>query len=267
MASNKFISFSSGSIGNCYYLKSAATGKAILIEAGMSLSSVRKVLKQHNESIDSIAAIIVSHAHNDHVRHLQVFCEKLHLPVYMASDVKATLYPPLYDEVVSYIRSFEWGDSFDVADFHIRSFEVPHDVPNTGYFISTDNAAAPLQLAFLTDMGHETPEILAAAQAATTLIVEADYDKDMLLRSNYPQFLKDRITQGCGHFSNADCAEFLKKCYHSELRSIFLCHLSGNNNTPQLAYTVIHEALKPLVGNNRILLAPLYRGKALSFNI
>ena len=68
------------------------------------------------------------------------------------------------------------------------------------------------------------------------MVVESNYDLDMLLGGNYPDYLKKRISHGIGHLSNADCAEAIARFMHPELRNLFLCHLSGNNNTPELAY-------------------------------
>jgi phosphoribosyl 1,2-cyclic phosphodiesterase len=55
-----------------------------------------------------------------------------------------------------------------------------------------------------------------------------------------------RIVQGCGHLSNDECAGAIRRFYHSGLRNIFLCHLSENNNTHELAYQCNAEALASL---------------------
>jgi phosphoribosyl 1,2-cyclic phosphodiesterase len=95
----------------------------------------------------------------------------------------------------------------------------------------------------MTDMGHTTEEALEWASQATTVVIESNYDMDMLLGGDYPQVLKDRISHGIGHLSNDACAEALPKILHPGLRNIFLCHLSGNNNTPELAYESARRAL------------------------
>lgn len=263
--SNRFISISSGSSGNCYYVKSSASGCAILLEAGVTLSKVRKTLKAQGEDLSSIKAIVISHAHNDHVRNLHVLCSHLNLVVFMEESVRASLHPGTLQDVMPYIRTFRYGDIMKVADFTLETFPVPHDVPNTGYFVT--NGTGDLNLAFITDIGVSTPEAQYAASRATALIIEADYDLDMLLKGNYPPELKARITKGHGHFSNADCAEFLKNVWHSALRYIFLCHISGNNNTPTLAYEHVRSALSETIGDANVTIAPLPRLQALAYNI
>lgn len=263
--SNRFISISSGSSGNCYYVKNQTSGNAILLEAGVTLSKVRKTLKAHGEDLSSIKAIVVSHAHNDHVRNLHVLCSHLNLVVYMEESVRNSLHPGTLEDTMPFIKTFRYGDVLRIADFTLETFPVPHDVPNTGYFVT--NADGELNMAFITDIGVTTPEAEYAASRATSLIIEADYDLDMLLRGNYAPELKERITQGHGHFSNADCAAFLKNIWHDRLRYIFLCHISGNNNTPSLAYEHIRGALKETIGDANVTIAPLPRLQALSYNI
>ena len=96
----------------------------------------------------------------------------------------------------------------------------------------------------MTDMGHTTPESLRWASLATTVVVESNYDLDMLVGGDYPQELKDRISHGIGHLSNDACAQAIGAFMHPGLRNLFLCHLSGNNNTPELAYESARAALE-----------------------
>ena len=96
----------------------------------------------------------------------------------------------------------------------------------------------------MTDMGHATDEALQWASQATTVVIESNYDLGMLLGGNYPQVLKDRISHGIGHLSNDACAEAIPRFLHPGLRNLFLCHLSGNNNTPELAYASARGALE-----------------------
>lgn len=65
----------------------------------------------------------------------------------------------------------------------------------------------------------------------------------MLLNGRYPYYLKRRITSGTGHLSNRQTAEFLANNFTSDLRNIWLCHLSGDNNNPELAYNTTKDHL------------------------
>ena len=145
-------------------------------------------------------------------------------------------------------------------DFDVQFFEVPHDATQcVGFAIRCGEELFVL----MTDLGHATEEALCWASQATTVVVESNYDLDMLLGGNYPDYLKKRISHGIGHLSNADCAEAIARFMHPELRNLFLCHLSGNNNTPELAYASARQALESLgVEPGTVHLRVLRRGEA-----
>ena len=62
----KFMSLSSGSSGNCYYLE--AGRKAILIDAGIPVRTIQKNLKENGLSFDKIMGLLITHDHTDHIR-------------------------------------------------------------------------------------------------------------------------------------------------------------------------------------------------------
>ena len=85
----------------------------------------------------------------------------------------------------------------------------------------------------------------------------------MLMGGTYPQELKDRISHGIGHLSNDACAAAIKEFMHPGLKNLFLCHLSGNNNTPELAYASAAAALREIgVEPGTVALRVLRRGEA-----
>jgi len=65
----------------------------------------------------------------------------------------------------------------------------------------------------------------------------------MLMSGKYPDFLKERISNGNGHLSNTETAEFLASNFDLHLRNIWLCHLSLENNHPDLAYKTVEMAM------------------------
>jgi phosphoribosyl 1,2-cyclic phosphodiesterase len=137
----------------------------------------------------------------------------------------------------------EEGAWNDVAGMKVRYFVVPHDATQTvGYAIEADGH----KFVIMTDIGRMTDEAVEFARQADTVVVESNYDMDMLMRGPYTYELKMRIVQGCGHLSNDECASAIKRFWHPGLRNIFLCHLSENNNTHDLAYECAAEALKEI---------------------
>ncbi|MBQ2112983.1 MAG: MBL fold metallo-hydrolase, partial [Bacteroidales bacterium] len=134
----------------------------------------------------------------------------------------------------------EWNE---VAGMKVRYFVVPHDATQTvGYAIMVEGHI----FVIMTDIGRMTDEAVEFARQADTVVVESNYDMDMLMSGPYTYELKMRIVQGCGHLSNDECASAIKRFWHPGLRNIFLCHLSENNNTHDLAYRSAAGALGEL---------------------
>ena len=236
----RFMSLSSGSCGNCYYLGTSEGG--ILIDAGVSLRRLKKTLLENGLDMDSFSAILVTHDHLDHIRHLGSFCKKLCRPVYTTDVIhgalaRHTFTAPTISPCRRILSSGEWND---VAGMKVRYFVVPHAATQTvGYAIEV----AGHRFVIMTDVGRMTDEAVEYARQADTVVVESNYDMDMLMSGPYTHELKMRIVQGCGHLSNDECASALKRFWHPRLRNIFLCHLSENNNTRQLAFDCSAAAL------------------------
>jgi phosphoribosyl 1,2-cyclic phosphodiesterase len=236
----KFMSLSSGSCGNCYYLGTAEGG--ILIDAGVSLRRLKKTLLENGLDMDSFSAILVTHDHLDHIRHLGSFCKKLCRPVYTTGVIhgalaKHTFTAPTITPCRRVLNENEWNE---VAGMKIRYFVVPHDATQTvGYAIEVNGH----KFVIMTDVGRMTDEAVELARQADTVVVESNYDMDMLMSGPYTHELKMRIVQGCGHLSNDECASAVKRFWHKGLKNIFLCHLSENNNTRQLAAECTAAAL------------------------
>ena len=239
----RFISFSSGSCGNCYYLGTENGG--IIIDAGVSLRRLKKVFQEYDLTVDCFSAVLVTHDHLDHIRHLGSFCKHLSRPVYTARTIhnalaRHTFTAPTIGPCRRILDEGQWND---VAGMKVRYFVVPHDATQTvGYAILVEGR----MFVIMTDIGRMTDEAVEFARQADTVVVESNYDMDMLMSGPYTYELKMRIVQGCGHLSNDECAGAIKRFWHKGLRNIFLCHLSENNNTHDLAYRSAVAALKEI---------------------
>lgn len=232
----KFISLASGSSGNCYYLGTSEYG--ILIDAGIGIRTIRKVLKDCGIDLSHIIAILITHDHADHIKTVGCLGEKYNIPVYTTQDVHRGIDKSRYVEETLYSsrRVIEKEVPFMVRDFRITAFEVPHDsTDNVGYYIEYSNH----RFTFATDVGHITETVSQYMSQANHLIIEANYDEEMLRFGTYPAFLKERVASSTGHLSNREAAEFLATHYHPELKDIWLCHLSKDNNHPELAYKTV----------------------------
>lgn len=239
----KFISLSSGSNGNSYYIGDEDT--AFLIDAGIGPRTIKKRLAEHNISISDIKFVLVTHDHIDHIKSLGVLADKLNIPVYATERLHKSLSVHFCTRgrLGGCVRKTTLEEAFEYDDVRIIPFEVPHDATETvGYFIDFKG----VKFTFVTDAGNITDNIVKYASMASALILESNYDLDMLLHGGYTPELKLRITKGNGHLSNEQTASIIKRAYHRELKNIFLCHLSENNNTPEVAYKTVSKALKEI---------------------
>lgn len=235
-----FFSLGSGSSGNCYYLGNNRYG--ILIDAGIGPRITKKRLAEYGIDFSSISAVLITHDHYDHIKSVGYLGEKHHIPVYATRQVHQGIANSSLTKsrLNSSKRYIEKGVPFQIEDFKITAFDVPHDsIDNAGYFFEFNEHT----LTLATDVGTITDEVAHYICKANHLIIESNYDEDMLKNGRYPYPLKQRITSGSGHLSNRQTAEFLAANYSSKLRNIWLCHLSSNNNHPELAYQTVEKQL------------------------
>ena len=255
----RFLSFSSGSCGNCYLLLHEEEGCAtsgVLIDAGVSIRRMKKVLESQALDLDCFQSVLVTHDHGDHIRNLGSICKRLSKPVYTTPILQDALqhHPFTRLEIAGCRRDLVTDAWNRVAEgIEVQYFEVPHDATQTvGFAIRCEGRLFVL----MTDLGHVTEEALQWARQADTVVIESNYDPEMLRNGPYPPDLQKRISNGHGHLSNPECAEAIREFNHEGLSHIFLCHLSEHNNTPELAY---RESL-PFAGSAS--LAPLPRQTA-----
>ena len=239
----RFISLSSGSNGNCYYIGDENT--AFIIDAGIGPRTIKKRLLEHGIAMETIKFVLVTHDHIDHIKSLGVLADRVNLPVYATEKLHRSLSVHFCTrgKLSGCARETELSKSFQYDDVTITPFEVPHDATQTvGYHINF----CGVKFTFITDAGDITENIIKYSSLADVLIIESNYDLDMLLHGGYTPELKLRITKGNGHLSNEQCASILKRVYHKQMKAIFLCHLSENNNTPALAYKTAAGALQSI---------------------
>lgn len=253
----KFMSFSSGSCGNCYYLE--CDGQAVLIDAGTSIRSLKRYMGISGLSMDTVQGILVTHDHMDHIRNLGSFCKRLGKPVYASAQLHNALARHTFTapHIGACRRVLEEGRWNPIGNMQVRYFTVPHDATHTcGFAISV----ADRKFFIMTDAGRVTDEAISLASQADVVVIESNYDVDMLMGGPYPHELKMRICGGNGHLSNDECASAITRLWHPGIKAIFLCHLSENNNTHEAAYEASRAALESIgVKSGEILLKPLPR--------
>jgi phosphoribosyl 1,2-cyclic phosphodiesterase len=233
-----FCSLSSGSSGNCYYLGNEF--HAILIDAGISATAIRKSLKSLNVSFETIMGVLVSHNHSDHIRGLEVLTRRYHLPVFTTGKVWKSILAHNKKIPTGSINEIPLQQGFHLAGFDIEVFPVNHDAPETiGFHISSGDK----RITITTDLGHICETSARYIKAANLLVIESNYDDNMLVNGGYPAYLKSRIRSDHGHLGNHQTSAFLAENLGEHLSHICLAHLSKNNNTPEKALQTLHQTL------------------------
>jgi len=258
----RFMALGSGSCGNSYLLMTDSDN--LMIDAGIGIRNLKKHFTSNHMKMTSLQRILITHDHADHIKSVGYVAVEAACPVYATKAVHKGIYEnysvkkkvPLDSQVI-----INKEETFQVGDFTITPFHVPHDSPsqdNTGYKIEVEG----ITFSIVTDCGHITDRVAQIIAESDYLVLEADYDEQKL-RNNYrynstrlniktvvdgvireqTMSLADRVACDTGHLSNRQCAEALVNHASERLRHVWLCHLSAENNSGLLAGQTVTEIL------------------------
>jgi phosphoribosyl 1,2-cyclic phosphodiesterase len=228
---------SSGSKANCTYITDGKTH--LLIDCGLSFSELKKRADSANIDLDLIDAVLITHEHIDHIKGLPVFTHKTEIPFYCNNLTYQAI--AKYYDVKNHkdINNFEQG--FIIKSIGIQPFRINHDaIYPMGYSLYTEGDKCSL----VTDTGCVNKSIINNICGSKTLLLESNHDEQMLINGRYPLALKKRILSDNGHLCNAVAAEVIANMCSEKTENVALCHLSEENNTPEIAYNTTFRALK-----------------------
>ena len=229
----------SGSNGNCYLLEDSGT--SVLFDAGISLQETAGRLAALGKDIRQISGLVLSHAHSDHYQGMGAISRSLDVPVYADREVYAACREQLGKVEV---RFFQGG--FRINEMEITPVETSHDVASFGFVVG--------RLGIFTDTGRITGGMKEAIGDLKVVLLESNYDEEMLFNGPYPAHLKARIASDRGHLSNDDASDFISR-YGTHLSLVLLAHLSEKNN----AVAKVQEAFENLNGGSRYVVCSRFR--------
>lgn len=234
----KYCAIASGSNGNCYYISKADS--AILIDAGINSKHIH--LRMSNLGIlpTHVKAIFITHEHSDHIRGLSVFAKKYDLPVYITqgSYDGSRLHLPAH--LVHIIKSDSVTQIGELTVYGIPKF---HDAKEPCSFLVSDGKH---NIGVLTDIGRPCENVQHVIQHVDVLLLESNYDEEMLKNGRYSYFLKNRISSGWGHISNKVALDLFTNYRTDRLKHLMLTHLSGENNSVELVEQTFAEACRSI---------------------
>ncbi len=244
----KFCSLYSGSSGNSLFVETPTT--KLLVDAGESSKKIENALNNLNIDANNIDGILVTHEHIDHIKGLGTFAKKFNIPVYANKETWDAM-PEVAQKIEpSCQNNFIPYEKFDIGDFKVLPFQIPHDAANPCGF---NLFYGEQKISIATDLGHMDTKLIKYLEESEFVLLEANYDPNILKCSKYPYTLKQRIAGPNGHLSNEMAGKTISYLLKSGLSKVMLGHLSKENNFPELAYqTVVDELCNNNFDENKI---------------
>ena len=243
------ISLQSGSNGNCFCIRSGTV--QLLFDAGISGRAAETRLEERGFDIRQTTALLISHDHRDHSQNMGVFHRKYRIPIHITGKTYQAARRWCSLGRIDGIKWFVAGDSLKFNHVTVHSIPTPHDGVDGVAFVIDDGQR---RVGILSDLGHAFDGLRDVLRSLDAVVIESNYDEEMLEYGRYPPHLKARIKGPGGHLSNVDCAQLVREGM-DRLQWACLCHLSEENNCPEIALRTHTEHLGP---EFRVHIAPRY---------
>ena len=231
----------SSSRGNAIFIGNSESG--ILVDAGASYKRLGIAMERCGLSLSAIKAVFITHEHSDHVKGLLMLTNKHDISVYGQGRTLRNLIDSGCIGPRASVSEINGGITVD--DMVVSAFDTPHDTAQScGYKILFENGSS---CAVCTDLGCVTKVVDDALLGTGTVLIEANYDEEMILTGSYPPYVKQRIRSDRGHLSNTDSAIQVRRLIENGTRNIILGHLSQENNMPQLAERAVVKRMNGFI--------------------
>ena len=244
----KVISLQSGSNGNSFYVEAANT--RLLFDAGIAGRQAEERLAAHGREIRDCCGLFISHDHSDHTRSMGVYQRKFGIPLYVTRRTLRAVQVHRDVGQLHDVRHFLPGQSIEFTGGHddpviVHTIPTPHDgADGVAFVIEHDEK----RVGILTDLGHVFDGLRDVLLSLDAVVIESNYDPGLLEQGPYPEQLKQRIRGRGGHISNDEAADLVSRAaMFRRLKWALLCHLSEENNRPELARQTMRQAVDPCV--------------------
>ncbi len=197
--------------------------------------------------------VLVTHEHSDHIQSVGNLSKKYNIPVFSTKETFDSMKTQTQKISDNNIKKFKIDENFSIGEMKISPFAIPHDAANPCGFNITDGST---KMSIATDIGHMNNYILQNLEGSKFILLESNYDPEVLKCTKYPFKLKTRIAGSTGHLSNSVAGKTINHLMKSGLQTAILGHLSKESNFPELAYqTVVDELIANGTDSSRINLS------------
>ncbi len=252
----RVMALQSGSNGNSVFVEAGEV--RLLVDAGISGVQMETRLAAHGINARHINGLLISHDHSDHVRSMGVYQRKFGIPVYVTQRTILAARDRNRLGQIDDVRCFASGSTWRIGSLTIETIPTPHDSADGVGFVFDDGRS---RLGVLTDLGHTFAGLEEVLCSLDAVLLESNYDPQMLDTGPYPEFLKQRIRGPGGHLSNSEAADLLSEAFRGRLRWACLAHLSEQNNDPNLALQTHQKIVGteyPVMVASRYVASPMF---------
>lgn len=234
----EYCSIGSGSSGNCHVVKYKDT--VILVDAGLTGKKITEGIEKLNIDAKNIKGLFITHEHHDHIKGVGIISRKYDIPIFANKKTWIAMKDKIGLVDKKNMIFFETDKTYSLGEVLIRPFSIPHDSEEAvGYSFYKDGE----KISIATDIGMINENIRRNLYNSKIVVIESNYDHNMLMFGDYPYHLKRRIASLEGHLSNEDCGNFCVELVKKGTKKILLAHLSKDNNNVDVAHITTKSIL------------------------
>lgn len=234
-----FSVLASGSTGNAFFVETE--DQSFLVDAGLSGKALEGLFSDIGRDMSKLSGILVTHEHSDHIKGLGVVARKHKLPIYANAKTWNAMEHNIGQIPIEQKFHFEMEQIKTFGSLDIESFGVSHDAAEPMFYTFHHDGK---KVVLITDTGYVSDRVKGIISNAEAYIFESNHDVSMLRMGRYPWNIKRRILSDVGHVSNEDAALAMSEVAGDRTKSIYLAHLSLDNNMKDLARMSVEQTLK-----------------------
>jgi phosphoribosyl 1,2-cyclic phosphodiesterase len=234
-----FSVLASGSSGNAIYV--GTDQMKLLVDAGLSGKQMEQLFNKVQVNPKELSGILVTHEHSDHIKGVGILARKYDLPIYANSKTWKAMDHLIGEIPLEQRFTFETGQTKSFKDLDVESFGVSHDAAEPMFYVFHHGEK---KIVIITDTGYVSDRMKGIIKNADVYVFESNHDIEMLRMGRYPWSVKRRILSDVGHVSNEDAALAMADVIGDRTRSIYLAHLSKDNNLKELARMSVQQTLE-----------------------